>query len=281
MAATSHKLPQSFSAVDSIYWNKLPRHVAVVIDNTLLEFAGAASDSSIIDTSLGLVKNTCNESSTFLRRKSNALLSGIPCQPESSIHSLDGIFASMLDILYLNVSLGVEHLTLYDEYGVLKSHARLLLHLLETNSKLETGFEDELVATVRIMVDHCLVWDGKITIRSTQSKQRDLTVYFKSQSDSKDAIVRAVCDLSRNDYPCTLEDVRDRLLEDFPLNSDPDLVYIIGGKTGFQLHNYCPWSIRLSEFHHVPSLDYYGRVDMRDIFQGMKDYSKCEQRFGK
>ncbi|OAJ41127.1 hypothetical protein BDEG_24771 [Batrachochytrium dendrobatidis JEL423] len=249
MAATSHKLPQSFSAVDSIYWNKLPRHVAVVIDNTLLEFAGAASDSSIIDTSLGLVKNTCNESSTFLRRKSNALLSGIPCQPESSIHSLDGIFASMLDILYLNVSLGVEHLTLYDEYGVLKSHARLLLHLLETNSKLETGFEDELVATVRIMVDHCLVWDGKITIRSTQSKQR--------------------------------EDVRDRLLEDFPLNSDPDLVYIIGGKTGFQLHNYCPWSIRLSEFHHVPSLDYYGRVDMRDIFQGMKDYSKCEQRFGK
>ncbi|KAL2914738.1 ditrans,polycis-polyprenyl diphosphate synthase [Polyrhizophydium stewartii] len=75
--------------------------------------------------------------------------------------------------------------------------------------------------------------------------------------------------------------VAERISRDFPAETEPDLAFVVGGDLGFTLCDAMPWSIRLTEFHHIPCLGFDGGIHPRDFRRGMVKFARCEQRFGK
>ncbi|KAH6591293.1 hypothetical protein BASA50_006984 [Batrachochytrium salamandrivorans] len=302
---------------------KLPQHIAFVVDSALLGLGqghhrvcahhvvdAGSRDVTLLASpekdqtqrlSLHAGMESIDASNPRLRKthfhfqNSTSIPSNIsndsmqqPTRP-SDIHGhpyIGGVIASIVDTIQMCIIRGIEQFTLYDQLGIFKLKAALLIDRIEQTIVSPHDKHAPQICTLRIFIEGTLFWEQSVSgLHDVNGvlleKKSDLTIYIKSQWDGKDALVRIVRDLSQEAHSCSMSTIKERILEDFPIHSDPDLVYIIGGGIDQQLYNFSPWSIRLAEFYHVPCLNYYGRIDTRDIRQGMVKYAKCEQRFGK
>lgn len=109
-----------------------------------------------------------------------------------------------------------------------------------------------------------------------------VNISLLSLPDGKGDIVRTAQTLAKNvrsgeiDVGSIDEGLVDLLLETNRDLCDPELLIRLGGvncNMGF-----CPWQIRLTEMHSIPSLD---GIQFEDFFRVLKTYSRCEKRFGR
>ena len=204
----------------------------------------------------------------------------------SDLHPL---LLSIVDAIQYLISLEITHITLYDQQGHLKNSSGLLIRMIADSMlrrfDADTRHSPVSLPYVRLMSHHKVLWEPTGWQSYANKSKRDFTVYLSDASDGKDAIASIARELCRSAYnpnrDSFMELIEERLADEFPIYSNPDLVYIIGGGLQMTLNDLSPWSIRLSEFYHIPCVKWNGCLDLRDIDKGILKYANCEQRFGK
>lgn len=182
-------------------------------------------------------------------------------------------FEHVIAILIWCIGIGISFVSLYDQQGRLVKSSISLQKLLQKKCEqlFDTNFSNLGVQfgvndvrnkgkNGREIRTRITLLDGKNGRQNIVTATRDLcqdVVDGKQSSDVNSAVFSRYIQAS-NDWP------------------DPELVLIFG--PAFSTVGYLPWQLRLTEIMHLHT---HHNMTYPDFYNVLRQYSKCEQRFGK
>jgi dehydrodolichyl diphosphate syntase complex subunit NUS1 len=165
---------------------------------------------------------------------------------------------------------GVKIVSIYEPKGHLKNYAHLLQSHINIISQ-QFFILEKIVPTIQVTT---------LSSSSTEN-ETDLLVNLISRSDGRARIVEMSKSLTEDviQEKIKYEDVNiqelDRRLSS-PQFPEPQLLILFSPR--IDLDGFPPWHIHLTEIFHV---HYNQRFSYSVFLQGLRKYSKCNQRFGK
>ncbi|CAB4394322.1 unnamed protein product [Rhizophagus irregularis] len=170
---------------------------------------------------------------------------------------------------------GVKTVSIYEPEGHLKEYIQLLQYHINTVSREFISLE-KILPTIQVTSPSSI--SSPI---ENETNQSDLLVNLISRSDGRARIVETTKSLTKDviQEKIKYDDVNiqelDRRLKIFQI---PEPQLLISFSSRIDLDGFPPWQIHLTEIFHVPDNPNFSY----SIFlQGLRKYSKCNQRFGK
>jgi len=187
-------------------------------------------------------------------------------------------FSDISNIINWSLCLGIQHVSIYDDRGYIKSNGQQLYQeaIHRKDVYLKKGSENfNLIFT-----------DGKVpysynTIIKNGHITADMHVYLLAHDNGKHCIINAAKKFCKDVFlnPSSLQNFHAKefgsYIKDIIDIPDPQLIIKFGKIYG--LIGYLPWHTRLSEILSYPS---HLKLQSREFHDLLIQYSRCEQRFG-
>ncbi|GBB93389.1 hypothetical protein RclHR1_02160015 [Rhizophagus clarus] len=170
---------------------------------------------------------------------------------------------------------GVKILSIYEPEGHLKEYTQLLQSHINIVSRKFITLE-KILPTIRVTSPNSVS-----SPVGHETNQSDLIVNLISRSDGRARIVEATKSLTKDvlQEKIKYENVNiqelDRRLR---ISQIPEPQLLILFSSIIDLNGFPPWHIHLTEIFHVPINQ---KFSYSVFLQGLRKYSKCNQRFGK
>lgn len=273
-------------------YSKLPRHVAVVINDAEL----LRQRSSVVSFVSALVKTAALyavvEHVTLYDEKGKSALTDNRGGTRLILEKKTGVLKSKQDAIYDELRDVVKSPSAPPHsqpeeatkarsadsgYGTLESSSS------GTSTPVLASLSQRLPASTSAAADE------------PQRKEKRVRLSILSEHDGREAIAQVANELllaAGDDGGDAKDDDEDRLSHEsisaaldssWPSEGqrDPDLLIIVGGSQ-MRLKGFPPWQLRLTEFYHDP-MDSSGSKARPDriVFKGFALYSHCEMRFGR
>lgn len=184
---------------------------------------------------------------------------GLVCIGKQAYH-----ISNLANVITWAVGYGVRYVSLYDMHGTLKRQRSVILqHLKEVCADI----------SYTVITHNSEANQAKDIVENSRSGPH-VIVNLLSLTDGKGSLAATAHQLSLGTSKVSPE-----LLESLKVTRgqpDPELIITIGEPISTM--GFLPWQIRLSEFFAVPSLNRFEYGDFQTI---LRQYSRCEQRYGK
>ncbi|RIA95670.1 Decaprenyl diphosphate synthase-like protein [Glomus cerebriforme] len=169
---------------------------------------------------------------------------------------------------------GVKIVSIYEPEGHLKNYAHLLQSHINIISREFITLE-KIIPTIQVMSLNSSSSIGN------ETNQSDLLVNLVSRSDGRARIVETTKSITKDviQEKIKCEDVNVQELDKrLSISQFPEPQLLILFSPRIDLDGFPPWHIHLTEIFHVPDNQ---KFSYSIFLQGLRKYSRCNQRFGK